>query len=404
MVILKAFRNGDQLWVGSEIKYPTISYELSQLPKINLTLPIDALEFLDKPTEIFWQDGDYKFCGLVSDYEVDKKFETITLNADHILKEWSYQTIPVNTTVKQRTLSSIFSDPVFNRNLWAITYDTAALNEVVEYTYANQTKLQGLNDTMNLTKDFFWRVDRCGCRDLEIGKFGEQKDYLLGNVEPSEASIKLLNELTITKDFNDVVNVAKGFSGNASNGMAQMTLRDIYNRPDLWDPMFPIRQVASVPNTDYTYNEPDKPQIAPNNDYEYEVVDLEGINAMAGIENKGSYQANDQYPIPQTDEAVNNDDRLWSSEQLYKRVIRWLKRKRVREYYEINTSKLPCGLNVGDQIRLAYSNSIIEQLDCSKQVKDILKANKWINIIGIVDGRDSSKLKLDIYLKEDSYA
>ena len=405
MVTIKSFRNGSTLWVGSELKYPTVSYKLSSLPSINdLVLPIDALEFLDKPTEIIWQDGDYKFCGLVSEYTVDKSSETITLSADHIIKEWEFQTIPVNTTVKQRTLQSIFSDPVFNRDLWSITYDTPATSEPIEYTYANQTKLQALNDTMNMTKDFFWRVDRCGCRDLQIGKFGENKDYLLGAVDKSDASISLLENLTITKDFSNVINVAKAFSGNASNGMAQMTLREVYNNPGLWDPMFPIRQVASVPNTDYTYSEPDQPQIAPNNDFEYEVIDMEGVNLMNGIERQGSYQANDHYPIPETDLAVNDSDRLLASEQLYKRVIRWLKRKRVIEHYEVTTSKLPCGINVGDKIRLAYSNSIIENLACSKQVKDILKVNKWINVVEIVDDRDTSKIKLDVYLREDSYA
>jgi hypothetical protein len=404
MVTIKQFRNGDVLWVGAELQYPTITYELSKLPTINFLLPIQALEHIDKPVEISWSDGDYSFCGLISEYEIDKKLETVNVTADHILKEWDYQTIPVNTTVKQRSLTSIFSDPIFIRDLWDITFLDNASSELVEYTYANQTKLQALSDTMNMTKDYFWRVARCGCRDLEIGKFGEQKEYLLGNVEPSEASIKLLNDITITKDFNDVINVAKAFSGNASNGMAQMTLREVYNRPDLWDPMFPIRQVASAPNTDYTYNEPDQPRIAPNNDFEYEVVDLQGVSDMNGIEKNGSYQANDHYPIPARDEAVTDDDRLWASIQLYKRCIKWLKRRRIRFYIEVDTSKLPCDLNVGDKILLSYTNDIVESLDCSKEVKNILKLNQYMNIIAITDNQDTSNLKLDVYLKEDFYA
>ena len=103
------FKEGKLVKRGKEI-LNNLSWdvELMDVPQLDLTLPIEYLDYLSGREEIKIYANDKVFWGIVWDIKVDKNKETIDLDIFHIVREWEYRQISVNNAIKDKRVNVIF--------------------------------------------------------------------------------------------------------------------------------------------------------------------------------------------------------------------------------------------------------------------------------------------------------
>lgn len=103
------FKEGKLVKRGTEI-LNNLSWEveLMDVPQLDLTLPIEYLDYLSGREEIKIYANDKIFWGIVWDIKVDKTSETIDLDIFHIVREWEYRQISVNNAIKDKRVNVIF--------------------------------------------------------------------------------------------------------------------------------------------------------------------------------------------------------------------------------------------------------------------------------------------------------
>ncbi len=402
---IRKYRNGSVVAIGNSVLSELqISEKLGTIPTAILTVPISEWAFFDVRVEVKINTGDYQFCGLVESVSVDKDKETVEVHLNHILSEWEFESIPINVAVKQTPISTLYSALQFARDSWTVDVQD---DENIEYTYSRQNKLEALTSTVENTKDIFWRVKSCGCRELEIGRFGKDSGLVVSSGSPSENSIGIIQDPTIEIDFSKLGNRIVITSGSVGNGMGQMTLREVYDRPALHDPNFPIAITGNNINTDVTYSPLDGIHRSPNNIYEYQVSDLEGIAREGGQIYEATFTENDLYPFSKPDEPIENQDKIDMGVKVYHRCIRKAIRSRRTQAYRMTTTPFPCGVSVGDKIRFRYSNKLIKSNKCGYDSKnEVLKVDGDFYISELVRRWDrnlvqTNEITIDEYLRED---
>ena len=402
---VRKYRNGPLVKVGTSVLSElTIQEKLGAVPTATLTIPITEWSFFDTRVEVTIDTGDYTFCGLVESVTVNKVNETVDIALNHILAEWEFDAIPINVAVKQTPISTLYSVLDFARDLWTVDIQD---DYPIEYTYSRQNKLEALTSTIENTKDIFWRVKPCGCRELEIGKFGNDSGFIISTGNPSNTSLAIIEEPTIEIDFSKIVNRAVITSGSVGNGMGQMTLREVYDSPALYDSQFPISITGSNINTDVTYSPLDGIHRSPNNLYEYWVTDLSSVAREGGQIYEATFTENDLYPFSNPDQPIENQDKIDMGVRVYNRAMRKLIRSRRRQAYKMLTTPLPCSVGVGDKIRFRYSNKLIKSNKCGYNSKDeVLKVDGEFYISELTRKWDKNQVQtneifIDEYLRED---
>ncbi|MCL1925097.1 MAG: hypothetical protein FWF50_05890 [Defluviitaleaceae bacterium] len=335
-------------------------------------------------------------------------------------------------------------------------------NREIEYVYSRQNLLDALNKTCELTPDLFWRVNfqplflkniqsnddaenenAPNSRILEIGTFGKKKNYIISTQPNGTYNIQMISEPRIIHHFDHVVNVAIVYGEKSDSGMTSVTLRDIFesanrknkksqNRdsetedetPNLQNPDFPVFIIKEQANNERHYKCIDYTELAPNAYFEYAVLDRESIKLEAGQIIEGSFSFNDLSPfsVPSDEDPnedgtteerraeilesnyVNNRDRIKSAQIVYDSAVRRLKQSRRYYQIEIDVSKLPIDLNVGDRIRFIYDNQMLALSECTNYMKKVLQKDDWYYITKIdysIDssGIEHSTLTLEKYLR-----
>ena len=303
-------------------------------------------------------------------------------------------------------LEDIYNNNYFAYPGWDIQYEDGVGDTLIDYIYSRQNKLEALTKTMELTPDLFWRVGFTADKVIEIGKFGKKKPYVISTKPSGKTNIRMLTEPTVIKDYENVINVATVYADKSDGGMSSVVLRDIYSDKKEQNKNFPVVILrANVNNErDYTKYISQFPELAPNNEWEYAVLDTESIALESGILIEGTFSFNDLGSFNTESKRITNAKRLQAQRTVYKAAIRKLKEARRNLKFELETEALPLDVNVGDKIRVLYDNLIHEFGACSNYAKKILQMNDWYYIESLTrrfdqEGIETDAITLAKYLK-----
>ena len=295
----------------------------------------------------------------------------------------NYSTLDDPAVVDQ--LEDIYTDMNFAYPGWQIEFRDGSEDHMIDYVYSRQNKLEALTQTMELTDNLWWRVGLWNEKLVQIGKFGDKKPYTL-SVKPSgKTNIRIIQEPTIDYDFENVVNVATVYSDKSDGGMSSLTLREVYEDLDSQKDGFPVVILHSNVNNERDYSKyiSQYPELAPNNEIEYAIIDEESVALEEGIVIEGTYAFNDYSPFEIDGKRISSKKRKSAAKTVYKAVIKKLKQARRSYDLTVTTEPIPCDIEVGDRIRFLYDNSIWKLDACSSYWKKILSLDDWFYITKI---------------------
>lgn len=334
---------------------------------------------------------------------------SITVKVE-VVNTGSYENVGDPSVVDK--LEDIYNDKNFAYPGWQIDFQDDAENQMIDYVYSRQNKLEALTQTMELTADYFWRVGFNNEKKIEIGKFGEKKPYIVSLKPSGESNIRIITEPVIDYDFENVINVATVYSDKSDSGMSSLTLREVYERPSLQRDGFPVVILHSNVNNerDYTRYISQYPKLAPNNELEFAVLDEHSIALESGTVIEGTYAYNDMSPF-ETDEegktkSIDDAKRIQAAKTVYERTIRKLIQARRSYNLTVTVEEIPPDLYVGDRVRFLYDNRIWNMDACSNWWKKILSLDDWFYVTHIsyeIDeyGVETNELTLTKWIRID---
>ena len=313
-------------------------------------------------------------------------------------------------------LEDIYTDTNFAYPGWQIDFLDGSEDEMIDYVYSRQNKLDALTETMEMTDDLWWRVGLWDEKRVQIGRFGEKKPYTLSMKPSGKTNIRIIGEPTIDYDFENVVNVATVYSDKTDGGMSSLTLREAYMDEELLEKGviskriqkdgWPVVILHSNANNerDYTKYISQFPQLAPNNELEYAIIDEESVALESGTVIEGTYAFNDFSPFNVEGHRITNQKRARAARSVYNKVVRLLIQARRSHNVTVTTEPIPCDLEVGDRIRFLYDNKIWKLEACSSYWKKILSIDDWWYVTAITWNYDeygnlTNELTLSKWLK-----
>lgn len=285
-------------------------------------------------------------------------------------------------------LADIFTDTNFAYPGWKLNFSDKAKEETIDYVYSRQDKLEALTKTMELTEDLYWRVRFVNAKEIDISEFGEKKPYIISMKPTGKYNLSIVEDPEVEYDFEHVANVATVYAEKSDSGMSSMTLREVYNDPDLQEDGFPVVILRNNVNNerDYKMYTDQYPKLAPNNELEYAVIDEESVALEAGNIIETTYAFDDLSPFTPDDEEdgetkeVTDEDRIEAAKTAYKAAIRKLKDSRRRLIIKVPIEFLPVSVNVCDKVRFLYDNMLYILDQCTPYQKHILSLNDWFYI------------------------
>ena len=276
-------------------------------------------------------------------------------------------------------LQDIYNDTNFAYPGWNIEWRDGAENRVIDYVYSRQNKLEA---------------------------FGNLKPYIISKKKSGVTNIRMIQEPTIEPDLENVVNVATVYSDKSDGGMSSLTLREVYMDTSLQKSGFPVVILHSNVNNERDYHMyiSQFPQLAPNNEIEYAILDEESIALESGTLIEGTYSFNDLSPFQTEGKTISDAKRIQASKTVYDAVVKKLIQSRRSYDIILTTEHIPIDLLAGDKVRLIYDNKIWEQTACSNYWKKILSLNDEFYITHItynIDeyGNEWCELTLTKWLK-----
>lgn len=306
-------------------------------------------------------------------------------------------------------IDNIYEDHNFAYPGWDISFSKKARDTKIDYVYSRQNKLDALTKTCELTDDLAWRVGFENKKLIEISEFGEHKPYTISLKPSGLTNIMIIEEPQIEYDFENVINVATVYSAKSDSGMSSLTLREVYEDSSLQDDGFPVIILKPDVNNERDYSKYilQPKAIAPNNELEYAVIDLEGVAEAGGYLIESSFAFNDISPFAVDNEdgkttTITDKDRLLAAQQAYKAAMKKLKASRATYKIEITTEELPTEVKVGDMVRLLYDNELLILEACTSYMKKLLSYDDYFYVTHISYEIDESGGEIDkITLSKD---
>ena len=294
-------------------------------------------------------------------------------------------------------LNDIYNNDYFAYPGWAIDFEKGTGDTLIDYVYSKQNKLDALTKTMELTPDLFWRVGFTNQKVIEIGRFGEHKPYMVSTKPSGKTNIRMITEPVVTPDYENVINVATVYADKSDGGMSSVVLRDIYQNKKEQIKGFPVVILrANVNNErDYTKYITQFPELAPNNEWEYAILDEESIALEGGTLIEDSFQFNDLGAFNTESKRITNKKRLQAERSVYKAGIRLLKEARRGLKFEVVTEAIPRDVNVGDKLLVKYDNILHIFGACSNYAKKILRLDDWFYVESLTRSFDQTGLETD---------
>lgn len=360
------------------------------------------------------RDGEYSVRFYATYLDEDNEEQEISVSVGCVVSGDNFADASIADNI-----ADIFADFNFAYPGWRLNYEQDAGDQTVDYVYSRQNKLDALTKTMDLTPDLFWRVRMVDERVIDISPFGDKRNLMLSKRPTSGNNVSIITDPRITHDYDHVINVATVYSEKSDTGMSSLTLREIYNDPELQIDGFPVVILrANVNNErDYRMYSEQFPKLAPNNELEYAVIDEESVALESGTLIEGSFAFNDISPFAQEVEeideqthAISDEDRITAAKMAYNAAIRKLKFARRKVEIRLDAEELPPNIAPGDMVRLMYDNSLYITEDCSAYEKMVLSYSDWFYVTKIsydidVNGAevDTVTLSPDLRVDRDIY-
>lgn len=284
-----------------------MSTELMTTPSIDIDGVADLLPYLRGRKEIRIFTDNAIFYSNTQSIQIDSINGTLSISCSHVISEWKNRQVPTNYAVKNKTIPEIYTDDEMKySDDWEMEYDEQANLELIDYVYSRQNKLDALTKTCELTPDLFWRVALSENKIIQIGKFGEEKQYIVSLRPSGGRNIRIIEEPSINEDFASVINLATVYANKSDSGMSSLSLREVYNDTSLQDPNFPVVIIRNNINNERDYDYIDYPKLAPNNQLEYAVIDTESVAMESGLFVEGTYSFDDLNPFSLEEEVEEN--------------------------------------------------------------------------------------------------
>ena len=284
-----------------------MSTELMTTPSIDIDGVADLLPYLRGRKEIRIFTDNAIFYSNTQSIQIDSTNGTLSISCSHVISEWKNRQVPTNYAVKNKTIPEIYTDDEMKySDDWEMEYDEQANLELIDYVYSRQNKLDALTKTCELTPDLFWRVALSENKIIQIGKFGEEKQYIVSLRPSGGRNIRIIEEPSINEDFASVINLATVYANKSDSGMSSLSLREVYNDTSLQDPNFPVVIIRNNINNERDYDYIDYPKLAPNNQLEYAVIDTESVAMESGLFIEGTYAFDDLNPFSLEEEVEEN--------------------------------------------------------------------------------------------------
>lgn len=284
-----------------------MSTELMTSPSIDIDGVAELLPYLRGRKEIRIFTDNAIFYSNTQSIQIDSINGTLSISCSHVISEWKNRQVPTNYAVKNKTIPEIYTDDEMKySDDWEMEYDEQANLELIDYVYSRQNKLDALTKTCELTPDLFWRVALSENKIIQIGKFGEEKQYTVSLRPSGGRNIRIIEEPSINEDFSSVINLATVYANKSDSGMSSLSLREVYNDTSLQDPNFPVVIIRNNINNERDYDYIDYPKLAPNNQLEYAVIDTESVAMESGLFVEGTYSFDDLNPFSLEEEVEEN--------------------------------------------------------------------------------------------------
>lgn len=284
-----------------------MSTELMTTPSIDIDGVADLLPYLRGRKEIRIFTDNAIFYSNTQSIQIDSRNGTLSISCSHVVSEWKNRQVPTNYAVKNKTIPEIYTDDEMKySDDWQMQYDKQANEELIDYVYSRQNKLDALTKTCELTPDLFWRVAFTKDKIIQIGTFGEQKPYTVSLRPSGGNNIRIIEEPSINEDFSSVINLATVYANKSDSGMSSLSLREVYNDTSLQDPNFPVVIIRNNINNERDYDYIDYPKLAPNNQLEYAVIDTESVAMESGLFIEGTYAFDDLNPFSLEEDTEEN--------------------------------------------------------------------------------------------------
>ena len=291
----------------------SMSNEMMSTPTIDIDGVAELLPYLRGRKEIRIYTENAIFYSNTQSVNVNTNTGVLSISCSHVIKEWEYRQVPTNYATKDKTIPQIYEDDEMKySNEWIMSFDEKASQEVIDYVYSRQDKLSALTRTCELTPDLFWRVPLTKDKRIEVGAFGEKKNYTVSLRPSGKTNIHILEEPEINEDWSNVINLATVYANKSDSGMSSLSLREVYNDTSLQDPNFPVVIIRNNINNERDYNYIDYPKLAPNNQLEYAVIDTESVAMESGLFIEGTFAFDDLNPFSLEEDVEDGEEPVGS--------------------------------------------------------------------------------------------
>ena len=291
----------------------SMSNEMMSTPTIDIDGVAELLPYLRGRKEIRIYTENAIFYSNTQSVNVNTNTGVLSISCSHVIKEWEYRQVPTNYATKDKTIPQIYEDDEMKySNEWIMSFDEKASQEVIDYVYSRQDKLSALTRTCELTPDLFWRVPLTRDKRIEVGVFGEKKNYTVSLRPSGKTNIHILEEPEINEDWSNVINLATVYANKSDSGMSSLSLREVYNDTSLQDPNFPVVIIRNNINNERDYNYIDYPKLAPNNQLEYAVIDTESVAMESGLFIEGTFAFDDLNPFSLEEDVEDGEEPVGS--------------------------------------------------------------------------------------------
>lgn len=373
----------------------------NEIPMCTFTVPIDEAKKFDGHMDCKVIIYKKMFDGIVKTITLNKDNETATIEIDHKMAEWEYRQIPNNYTVKNRTFPDVFcQSPFLHSTEWYIDADEKAHKEKINYAFSRQSHLEALDKAVELTDNLWWRVGTRYDRYLEIGAFGEKKNYILSETGQTERHLKIIDQVSISREFEQVFNVVTVYGEKSDSSQASLTLREAYlDQQQQGHPIiegFPIVILNSTANKEQKNYYTNITKIASSNSLEFAILDEFSINLEQGQLIEKTISFNDVAPFEENGEKISDEERSKQSMIAYKAAVKQLKSARRRDVIRVRIGELPCDLNVLDRVYFDYHNCVELFDKCSRYCKKIYEASDDFYITNIETSFDNNLVETNV--------
>lgn len=206
----------------------SMSNEMMSTPTIDIDGVAELLPYLRGRKEIRIYTENAIFYSNTQSVNVNTNTGVLSISCSHVIKEWEYRQVPTNYATKDKTIPQIYEDDEMKySNEWIMSFDEKASQEVIDYVYSRQDKLSALTRTCELTPDLFWRVPLTKDKRIEVGVFGEKKNYTVSLRPSGKTNIHILEEPEINEDWSNVINLATVYANKSDSGMSSLSLREL---------------------------------------------------------------------------------------------------------------------------------------------------------------------------------